>query len=64
MYERGSDYVWCSSVDCPYKDCDSSVARIADKAGLFTFANISGQCKRYAAWLGQNRTKTNDTNRN
>jgi len=52
-----SDTTFCVKPDCPYYDtvCEWSARRIKAKRGMFSFANLSGQCHRYAVFQANKR---------
>lgn len=46
-----NDTTFCVNPDCPYyKICERSVKAIKAKHGMFSFANLGGQCPKFAKW--------------
>lgn len=44
-----TDMTYCVNPDCAYyKGCDRSVTSMPNRRGVYSFANLGGQCSRYA----------------
>jgi hypothetical protein len=45
---------YCTHIECPYShDCDRSARLIAGKAGVYSFADFSDVCEKYAAYKNE-----------
>ena len=50
--KRMKDITYCSSTDCPSKECKIKVLNNKFKPGeIITMANFEGQCRFYIGWL-------------
>jgi len=45
------DITYCSNISCPFNDCDRHPKQLKGKAGIASFADFAGTCRRYISWL-------------